>query len=45
MVAPSFAIDAYNHKYPTLSYTSLPSKWNVPKNIKEPEDIPELIYI
>ena len=40
VAALSFAIDDYNRKLSTPSCTSLPSKWNVPKNIKEPKDIP-----
>ena len=40
IAALSFAIDDYNRKLPTPSCTSVPSKWNVPKNIKEPKDIP-----
>ena len=40
VAALSFAIDDYNRKLPTPSCTSLPSKWNVPKNIKKPKDIP-----
>ena len=40
IAALSFAIDDYNRKLPTPSCTSVPSKWNIPKNIKEPKDIP-----
>ena len=42
VAALCFAIDAHDRTLPTHtpSCTSLPSKWNVPKNTKEPKDIP-----
>ena len=42
-----FAVDAHNCTKPTPSCTSLPSKWNVPKNTKAPKDIPisTLLYV